>query len=53
MGAVEELSGFKNHLYDMLVAMMSRCDARIKVEEEDVHGEDTESITSSSPVCFG
>jgi hypothetical protein len=37
MGAVEKLSSFENHLYDMLVAMMSRCDASIEVKEEDVH----------------
>jgi len=37
MGAVEKLGGFKNHLYDMLVAMMSRCNAGVEVKEEDVH----------------
>jgi len=37
MGAVEKLSGFKDHLYDMLVAMMNRCKAGAEVEEEDIH----------------
>jgi hypothetical protein len=39
MRTVEKLSGFKNHLYDMLVAMMSRCKAGIEGKEEDVHSE--------------
>ena len=39
MRAVEKLGCFKNHLYDMLVAMMNRCNLRVEVEEEDVHGD--------------
>jgi len=37
VGAVEKLSGFKDHLYDMFVAMMNRCKAGAEVEEEDIH----------------
>jgi hypothetical protein len=31
MGRVEKLCGFKNHLYDMLVAMMNRCHTCVEV----------------------
>ncbi len=37
MRTVQELRSFKDHLYDMLVAMMFRSNASVKREEEDVH----------------
>jgi hypothetical protein len=37
VGRIEELGSFKDHLYDMLVAMMFRGFAGIEGEEEDVH----------------
>jgi hypothetical protein len=46
MGGVEKLCRFKDHLYDMFVAMMSRCNARIKVKEEDIHGNTVQSSES-------
>jgi hypothetical protein len=38
VGGIQKLSGFEDHLYDMLVAMMFRSNAGIEREEEDVHG---------------
>jgi hypothetical protein len=38
VGAVEELGGFKNHLDDMLVAMILGGFAGDEREDEDIHG---------------
>ena len=37
MDTIQQLCSFKDHLYDMLVAMMFRSFAVIEVEEEDIH----------------
>jgi hypothetical protein len=37
VGGVQELGSFEDHLYDMLVAMMFRSNARVERKEEDVH----------------
>jgi hypothetical protein len=52
VGTIEELGRFKDHLYDMLVAMMFRSDAGIEGKEEDVHG-GHRSSPRRSPICFG
>jgi len=51
VGRIEKLCGFKNHLYDMLVAMMSRCNAGIEVKEEDVHL-GCGLLAGPSAICF-
>ncbi len=38
MSRIQELGSFKDHLYDMLVAMMFRSNARVEGKEEDIHG---------------
>jgi hypothetical protein len=48
---VEELGSFKDHLYDMLVAMMFRSFAGIEGKEEDVHG-GYGSISCPPQICF-
>jgi hypothetical protein len=52
MGTVEKLSSFKDHLYDMLVAMMSRSEAGTQVKEEDVHGNTVHGAYPPA-ICFG
>jgi hypothetical protein len=49
--AIEKLCTFKDHLYDMLVAMMFRGLAGIEREEEDVHGGHGSS-PGPSKICF-
>jgi hypothetical protein len=52
VGTIEELGGFKDHLYDMLVAMMFRGFAGIEGKEEDVHGGHG-SVSCPPRICFG
>jgi hypothetical protein len=49
--AIEKLCAFKDHLYDMLVAMMFRGVAGIEREEEDIHG-GQERWVCLSKICF-
>ena len=48
MRSRQQLCSFKDHLYDMLVAMMFRSNAGIEGEEEDVHGGDCIATSNQS-----
>ena len=37
VGGIEQLCGFEDHLYDMLVAMIFRSEFGTEIEEEDIH----------------
>ena len=49
MGRVEELTGFKDHLDDMFVAMPFGALTGIRMEEEDIHGWLLKEGRDSSP----